>query len=315
MKRWWSGVCLWLPLSLAAQTVTVKVDVDRDSIGIGERIVYSITTEHPKNITLLGEAITDLTQFEIVQVQKHQPADQGALISEKTEYTITTFSVDTFIIRAPKIAFLLGGDTLSAEGQPKLVFVTSVLDTAIKDIRPEKPLIAGKINWTMLVLIGVGLLLILTLIVYGAYRLYKRYQTKKNQHGQYISPVPLRSPEEIAIENLDAVRQKQWIERGEFKIFHIEVSNIIRLYIEQKFQMPALELPTSELITEFRRRRLRDDNYSALLRRFLEVCDLVKFAKYQASQHECKEVFDQAYDLVRINMANLDTPLNVVEKN
>lgn len=315
MKRLWWIVGCWLPLTLAAQTVTVEVDVDRDSIGIGERIVYSITTEHPKNVTLLGEAVTDFSQFEVVQVQKHQPVDRGALIGEKTEYTITTFNVDTFIIRAPKITYVLGSDTLTAEGQPKLIFVTSVLDTTIKDIRPEKPLIAGKINWAMLIGIGVGLLLILTLIVYGAYRLYKRYQANKHQRAQFVPPAPSRLPEEIAIESLDAIRQKQWIEKGEFKIFHTEVSNIIRLYIEQKFLMPALELPTSELIAEFRRRRLSDDNYTALLRRFLEVCDLVKFAKYQASQHECMEVFDQAYDLVRINMANLDAPLNVVEKS
>ncbi|MBL7961642.1 hypothetical protein JNL27_15520, partial [bacterium] len=109
----------------------------------------------------------------------------------------------------------------------------------------------------------------------------------------------IRSPEEIALEALDKLKEKGLAEKGEFKQFHVEISDIIRGYIENKFRIPALESTTSELIAEFRKKRAMEENFITLLRRFLEVCDLVKFAKYKPSNEECMEVFNEAHNLVK----------------
>ena len=108
-----------------------------------------------------------------------------------------------------------------------------------------------------------------------------------------------RTPEEWALDQLDRLKDRQLIENDEFKEFHIEASNIIRLYLEKKFSILALESTTSELIVELRRRKSAEDNYVMLLRRFLEVCDLVKFAKYRPSSRECFDVLNDAYGMIK----------------
>ena len=85
--------------------------------------------------------------------------------------------------------------------------------------------------------------------------------------------------------------------RGEVKEYHIEASDVIRRYIEARFRVTALEMTTWEILQGLRQvgagQGFRDD-----VRRFLDQCDLVKFAKVRPSSDASRDMLQLGRDLV-----------------
>ncbi len=106
-----------------------------------------------------------------------------------------------------------------------------------------------------------------------------------------------RPPHEIALEALDALERAGLLERGEIKAFHVEVSEIVRTYVEERFTVRALEMTSAEVLDGLWRvgieGGLLDD-----FRTFLERCDLVKFAKLRPTPEASGEMLSLARKLV-----------------
>lgn len=283
---------------LPGGNVRVKAELNQTTMTIGEVLVYTIRVEYPEKTVLLGEPAVDFSDFEITRIQEYEPQKKDGFIVKRTEYLLTTFNVDTFFIRGPVVRYLQKRDTLKAEGNPVRIIVRSVLDSAATDIRPEKPIIEGEINWPGLIAAGAGLLILLGVIAYFLFRWYKKSLARRLSAEAYI-PAVVKTPEDEAMEKLARLRQANLPAKGEMKLFHIELSNIIRIFIEQISPAQAMEMPTSDLIRELRSRGLFTDGYIQTLRVFLEISDLVKFAKYPSSAQECDELYGQAVNLVR----------------
>jgi hypothetical protein len=82
----------------------------------------------------------------------------------------------------------------------------------------------------------------------------------------------------VALEALARLEASPLLDRGEVKEYHIQVSDILRTYVEGRFRVPALEMTTRDIVTGLKNvgveGSIRDD-----FRGFLDRCDLVKFAK------------------------------------
>lgn len=288
----WIVVDVFICTSVQAQETSVDVTLNRDTMEIGQQIEYSIAVRHRPQESIIGDPFIDFRDFEVVQIRKYEPEKAGADRIDRWQYTLTTFRIDTFDIPPPKVALTDGRDTSVVEGIAKRLIVVSVLDTSIKDIRPEKPLFVGEINWWLL---SVYLLLILVGAAGLIYFLYWLWQRRKQrQLAAPVAPVVIRRPEEIALEELEKIKSKRLVDKGEYKLFHTEVSTVVRTYIENKFHMQAMEMPTSELMRHFQRHDRLDSTHVSTLRALLEVADLVKFAKYKPSSSECADVMERA---------------------
>ena len=293
----------------AQSPVRVEVSTDRDTISIGETITYTVKVIHDPSWKIAGDPVTDFSQFEVMQIRKLQPEMRGTQMEDRTEYLLTTFNVDTFLISAPKVYLISGKDSLLASGTPRLIFVMSSLDPSVKDIRPEKPLIRGQINWWLLGLLALLAVLVIAGLVFLVWRLYRRRQRKRLEPVSV--PVNLRSPEEVALEKLDILQQEGLPQQGMFKAYHSMVSEIVRSYIEDKFGVPAMESTTSDLVRSLRERRTIHEAFLSMTRRFLEVCDLVKFAKYVPALQECDEVMQLARTLIQFHSTSVPAPEKV----
>lgn len=294
MSIFW--IVMFICTSVRAQEPSVDVKLNRDTMEIGQQIEYAISVRHRPQESIIGDPFVDFHDFEVVQIRKYEPEKTGADWVDRWQYTLTTFRIDTFDIPSPKVALTDGRDTSIVEGIAKRLIVVSVLDTSIKDIQPEKPLFAGEINWWLL---AVYLLLILVGtagLIYLLYRLWQR--RKQRQLAAPAVPVVIRRPEEIALEELEKIKSKRLVDKGEYKLFHTEVSNVVRTYIENKFHMQAMEMPTSELMRHFQRHDRLDSTHLSTLRALLEVADLVKFAKYKPSSAECADVMERAEQFI-----------------
>ena len=113
-------------------------------------------------------------------------------------------------------------------------------------------------------------------------------------------------PEEIALQELKRLLAEDLLTRGEIKLFHLRISDILRHYIENRFGLKAPERTTEEFLTELSMARLQKDafpsSHKKLLADFLIHCDLVKFAKFKPQPSENEEAITRAYDFVKDTM-------------
>jgi hypothetical protein len=82
------------------------------------------------------------------------------------------------------------------------------------------------------------------------------------------------------------------------KAFCILVSDTIRSYLEEQFDFRAPERTTEEFLRELKATELLVPEQKESLGRFLESCDLVKFAKYEPGEPELRELHGSAFRLV-----------------
>ena len=74
--------------------------------------------------------------------------------------------------------------------------------------------------------------------------------------------------------------KKLW-QNGRDKQYHTELTDILRQYIEQRFEVPAMEKTSDEILDELYELAETQKASLANLKQILSIADLVKFAKYQ----------------------------------
>jgi len=117
-------------------------------------------------------------------------------------------------------------------------------------------------------------LLLVALLYTWARRLRKRGEAPRMPA---IAPPPLPA-HEAALTALAELEASQLLARGQVKEYHIELSDILRTYVERRFGIEALEMTSHEILLGLQTRGV-EPGFVDGLRSFLDPCDLVKFAK------------------------------------
>ena len=101
-------------------------------------------------------------------------------------------------------------------------------------------------------------------------------------------------PYEIALEQLEAARALLMTPEQAYA-FSIAVSEIVRYYIEARFQARAAHRTTEEFLHDLLdERHVALSGYRPLLADFLEHCDLAKFARWKLSVPEMEAMHSSA---------------------
>ncbi len=139
--------------------------------------------------------------------------------------------------------------------------------------------------WLLPALVAGGAVLAL-----GAYGVW-RWQRRRR-------PAPSRLPFEVALQRLEDLRALMRPQSA--REFSIAVSDIVRSYIEQGFELTATHRTTEEFLRdllEFPHAALA--GHRALLSEFLHQCDLVKFAGMSLTLADMESLHHSACDFVR----------------
>ncbi len=97
-----------------------------------------------------------------------------------------------------------------------------------------------------------------------------------------------------AMRRLDALAGRGLPLPVEADAWYVELSDIVRRYIEDQYGVRAPELTTEEFLQEARRSADLSGARRELLSAFLERCDRVKFAAYSPEQRESEEALTLA---------------------
>jgi hypothetical protein len=100
----------------------------------------------------------------------------------------------------------------------------------------------------------------------------------------------------VALRELDRIKNEKIWQLGKSKQYYSEITETLRKYIEDRFEIPALEQTSDETIESFRKQKglLKDKTFKNLSQ-ILMLADLVKFAKYQTSPDDDNMTLVDAY--------------------
>jgi hypothetical protein len=108
---------------------------------------------------------------------------------------------------------------------------------------------------------------------------------------------PPKAPREIALEELEHIRNE--IETINPYQFSIRVSDILRRYVSQQYGVPATRQTSIEFLTAAAKAPSFSADDKSLLEDFLSRCDLIKFAKYEATTSDSELLLEEAIRFVK----------------
>jgi len=101
-----------------------------------------------------------------------------------------------------------------------------------------------------------------------------------------------RPAHELAYERLRILVKEDLVGAGRIKEFYERTSDILRHYIEHRFSLRAPERTTEEFLYELANTNVLPEADKNSLGRFLQHCDLVKFARHEPTTEQIQETFD-----------------------
>jgi hypothetical protein len=283
-------------VTVLPQNIFVEASVDTSDYLIGDRINYSLKITADKNVYPLRPFFRDsLKNIDIIQEPDPINYESESEKIFEYKYILTRFDSAAVTLPAIKIDYRIEEDTTlqSILSNPVSFTVHRVIVSQEEDIKDIKPPVRIPLNWWMIALwILIGLILI-ALLVY----LYKKY-FKKKPVEQIIQPKKIKIPLHIeALSKLDKLDSEQLWQKGFIKDYHSRITEIIREYFEKRFDLPALEMTTSESLRDLAKHP-EADNVLNITEKFLNNADLVKFAKYQPLAIVNEEMMTQAKEIV-----------------
>jgi hypothetical protein len=120
--------------------------------------------------------------------------------------------------------------------------------------------------------------------------LWRRRKRKKSDPP----PAVVIPPHERALERL----REALALMGQPHPFCTAVSDAVRVYLEERFELRAPERTTEEFLDELQTSALLSYDQKQTLGEFLMRCDLVKFARYEPGEPELRQLYDAAVRLI-----------------
>ena len=283
--------------------VTTSIDTTKNKIGAEFKITLKTNVD-----TLSKVVFPNVKNFGPLEVIISYPIDtirKNDRYELVKKYGLTQFDSGRYVI--PSVKILINkkeylSDSINVEVANVQVDTLKQKMYDIKDIVPANE----SSDWwkyllVLLVIAGIGAFI---------YWYIKKRQTKKIEEEIYKTPI------EKATSLLNSLEKKELWQQGEVKAYYSELTDIVRNYIEEAIEIPAMESTTSELIeglklaSQKKKMKLSQETIDNLFV-VLKQADLVKFAKSKPMDFEITE------DRKKIERAivTLDKAIPVVVEN
>src|SRR5690606_34973567 len=181
-------------------------------------------------------------------------------------------ALKVIVLDAQQVPTVFYSDSLVIQVQ------TLAVDTT-RAFKPIKDIVPVKSSWLDYWQVIVGLILFLTLLAFVGYYFYKNRKVKAPAAEAVTPP---EKAHEKALRLLSDLEHKQYGQQGEVKMYYSALSDILRNYLDDRFELNCMEQTTDELMALLKKqtderaglRKVRPE-----LKKLLQTADLVKFAK------------------------------------
>ena len=284
-------------LEMSKNGIDLKVDADRTQIDPARSVFLRIELKAAADRTAALPDIRDRVKgFSLAEDFVEEPAVQkdGSVVQVANwrlvpEPCADTYKVRPFVVKAsPKMMSYQSDEGMYSFVAGPVAFerpaarepVTGGIET---DPRKDLPPLSWKlVGWVFAALVALALAV-------SAVVLLARYVMRRVKEHRM-------SPIERAWVELDRLLKKGLPGRGRYKDFYVELTMVVRRYVQRKYGIRAPHLTTDEFLSEFRDAgRGKCDE----LAKFLESADLVKFAGVEATPDMADGATDSARAYLR----------------
>lgn len=137
-------------------------------------------------------------------------------------------------------------------------------------------------------LVRVGLAAGLLVLLWSGWQYYRRRMHRPASTSSH----------QWALEELDRIEKLPLATENDSERYHTELSDVVRRYLELRFQLPALEQTTAEFFAAIERSELLTGEQQLALRELMQRWDLVKFAQVHPTVEECHALGGRARQFV-----------------
>jgi len=274
------------------QPIKAWAKIDKNSVTIGDKIRYTLVVKSSRGIEVKFPQFVDNLGGFAVRDFGSSTRNWWFFKVYKKWYLLDTYTSGDYTIPAAVIKYRKKGtNSWHKVNVKKLkVKVKSVLKAAngtsdIRDIYPPVYLF----DKTKIFIIAV-LIVLLGVCASVWWVISVRKKPEKS--------TPKPKADEIAYKDLEELKSKDYISKGRFEAYFTELSDIVRHYLENRFNIRAPEMTTEEFLNTLRYDNILSYEHKNFLKDFLSHCDLVKFARYESNVAEAQKGYDAAKNLI-----------------
>lgn len=265
-----------------AQQTKAVARIDSASILIGDQVNLILEIEHLKDAKVGFPALPDsFGRIEVLKKLKTDTIEMGDKAWQKQvlKYTITCFDSGNYAIEPQWFTVTANGLTDSVATNPVFLQVHTMQIDTTKGLTDIKMPYAAPVTLKEVTPYILGVMLAGAILFLLLYSLKRR---KKNQPLFKFPEKPKEPAHVVALRELDRIRNEKLWQQDKTKQYYSEVTDVIRNYIENRFEIRAMEQTTEEILYSFRLRKdLLNEKTLSNLSQILTLADFVKFAKYK----------------------------------
>ena len=267
---------------LSRDGVGIIVDAEPETVDPGRDFFVTVTVKSPAGQTAtLPDLRTRFQGFQVAEDFTEDPlpdADGGTTLVSRwrlvPEPMAKKYRLAPFVINNFYTAPVLFAPPAARES------VTGDMEVAPKRDLPP-------LSWKLVGICAMALV-VLAAILAIAYLVVRKIRTMVRIHRM--------SPIERAMYELELLLKKGLPGRGFYKDFYVELTMVVRRYIERRHAVRAPNLTTDEFLRAARENPAFTREAIAELKNFLESADMVKFAGVEATPEMADAATGKAKD-------------------
>lgn len=277
MPRIWLTATLLLIAGLAPAQVDVNVTLSPPVLPFHKQATFTVVVEAPAGLNVkLPDMRDHFGELAVYGIPDHHSEPVGDDRVRTTEiYILDPVHIRDHVIAPVEVTW----------GDGNVIAVPSPV-FRVRDLRPAEleeaqrfmdaiaggPGVAGPgYSGLWFSIFGVAL----AAAALAAWFLYRR------SRGPDSEVVLAEKAWEIAKQRLAALAERRLPQLGKYDAYHVDLSSILRYYIEGRFEVHAPEQTTPEFLGEISGTGYFSPDQEVFLARFLRLCDRVKFAQFR----------------------------------
>lgn len=254
--------------------VDFKVESETSAIDPARSVFLRLELKTPKGVSAslpdLRERVVGFSLAEDFS-EPVQTMPDGTMVQAVNWKLVPEPCADVYKIKPFAVAGTVAGPVYFGNPAPREAVTGEMEIEAKKDLPP--------LSWKLVGWIAAALSALAAVI--GAIFFGVRFLARKIREHRM-------SPIERAWVELERLLKKGLPGRGKYKDFYVELTMVVRRYIQRKYGIKAPHMTTEEF--------LREAKPSDELRRFLESADMVKFAGVEATPEMADDATASARD-------------------
>lgn len=274
----------------SAAPAKVTASIDSTVVEMGSRATITLdVADAAKNGTLidLPEAGMSTDDGSIDFIKVDADTFPGGY-----QYKILIQAFEPATVTFPPFRYVVGNDTAESD------FLTlKVLPVELDSLETINPM-ASIVNpprrwydyipeWLLWALLGIA-------VVAAGIALYLIYKKNGTLIIHRTKPV---NPYEAAMAELSRLRENKLAESGRDKEYYTRLVDILRVYLERRFQINAMEMSSTQILQSLRQNPETRDNQPRI-KQILEIADFVKFANVRPMPDDNIKAFNNVVQFV-----------------